>query len=306
MKVLVTGGAGFIGSNLVRALVVREHRVSVLDDFSTGLESNLENLPVTLVRGSVTDASVVAEAAQGAEAIVHLAARGSVPRSRKNPYATHDVNATGTVNVLEAARANNSHIIFSSSSSVYGSNPTSPKSESVAISPVSPYAASKAAGEMYAAAYARSFGLSVLTLRFFNVFGPGQRPDHDYAAVVPKWTWQALHGDTLVVNGDGSIIRDFTYVDDVVGILVKALDRKVTAPGPVNVAFGRPLSLRYLLGALEARLGSLQVRFGEERPGDIAHSENDPTLLNSMLPDASITDFDSALDTTVTWLRAQR
>ncbi len=306
MKVLVTGGAGFIGSNLVRALVVREHRVSVLDDFSTGLESNLENLPVTLVRGSVTDASAVAEAAEGAEAIVHLAARGSVPRSRKNPYATHDVNATGTVNVLEAARANNSHIIFSSSSSVYGSNPTSPKSESVAISPVSPYAASKAAGEMYAAAYARSFDLSVLTLRFFNVFGPGQRPDHDYAAVVPKWTWQALHGDTLVVNGDGSIIRDFTYVDDVVGILVKALDRKVTAPGPVNVAFGRPLSLRYLLGALEARLGSLQVRFGEERPGDIAHSENDPTLLNSMLPDASITDFDSALDTTVTWLRAQR
>ena len=306
MKVLVTGGAGFIGSNLVRALVVREHAVSVLDDFSTGLESNLENLPVTLVRGSMTDESVVAEAAQGVEAIVHLAARGSVPRSLKNPHATHDVNATGTVNVLEAARANNSHVIFSSSSSVYGSNPTSPKSESVAISPVSPYAASKAAGEMYAAAYARSFGLSVLTLRFFNVFGPGQRPDHDYAAVVPKWTWQALHGDTLVVNGDGSIIRDFTYVDDVVGILVKALDRKVTAPGPVNVAFGRPLSLRGLLGALEARLGSLEVRFGEERPGDITRSENDPTLLNSMLPDASITDFDSALDTTVTWLRAQR
>lgn len=306
MKVLVTGGAGFIGSNLVRALVAREHRVSVLDDLSTGLESNLENLPVTLVRGSITDESVVAEAAQGAEAIVHLAARGSVPRSLKNPHATHDVNATGTVNVLESARANNSHVIFSSSSSVYGSNPTSPKSESVPISPVSPYAASKAAGEMYAAAYARSFDLSVLTLRFFNVFGPGQRPDHDYAAVVPKWIWQALQSDTLVVNGDGSIIRDFTYVDDVVGILVEALDRRVTAPGPVNLAFGRPLSLRDLLAALEARLGSLQVRFGEERPGDIALSENDPTLLESVFPDASITDFDAALDTTINWLRAQR
>ena len=306
MRVLVTGGAGFIGSTLVRALTIHGHAVSVLDDLSTGLESNLENLPVTLVRASITDESVVAEAAQGAEAIVHLAARGSVPRSLADPQATHIVNATGTVNVLEAARSNNSHVIFSSSSSVYGANPTSPKSESVAISPVSPYAASKAAGEMYAAAYARSFDLSVLTLRFFNVFGPGQRPDHDYAAVVPKWTWQALQSDTLVVNGDGSIIRDFTYVDDVVGILVEALDRRVTAPGPVNLAFGRPLSLRDLLAALEARLGSQQVRFGEERAGDTALSENDPTLLKSVFPDASITDFDSALDTTINWLRAQR
>ena len=305
MKVLVTGGAGFIGSNLVRELVRCGHAVSVLDNLSTGLESNLEELPVQFVRGSITDLEVVQECACGASVIVHLAARGSVPRSLRDPLATHNVNATGTVNVLEAARANNSHVIFSSSSSVYGVNMTSPKSEAIPISPVSPYAASKAAGEVYAAAYARSFGIQMLTFRFFNVFGPGQRPDHDYAAVVPKWVSQALRGDTLVVNGDGSIIRDFTFVDDVVQVLLDAVERQVTAPGPVNLAFGRALSLIDLLTALEARLGTLKVRYGDVRPGDIPISENDPSLLFSLFPNAQITNFGQALDTTIQWLRSR-
>lgn len=305
MKVLVTGGAGFIGSNLVRELVRGGHSVSVLDDLSTGLESNLDGLSVEFVKGSITDQEVVEEASNGASVIVHLAARGSVPRSLQNPLATHHVNATGTVNVLEAARANNSHVIFSSSSSVYGVNMTSPKSEAIPISPVSPYAASKASAEVYASAYERSFGLSVLVFRFFNVFGPGQRPDHDYAAVVPAWVSQALRGDTLVVNGDGSIIRDFTYVGDVVQVLMNAIERQVSAPGPVNLAFGRALSLNELLAALESRLGNLKVRYGDVRPGDIPISENDPSLLFSLFPDANITDFGQALDTTIQWLRSR-
>ena len=305
MKVLVTGGAGFIGSNLAGELIRDGHAVSVLDDLSTGLESNLEGLPVEFVRGSVTDLDVVQECARGASAIVHLAARGSVPRSLQNPLATHNVNATGTVNVLEAARANNSHVVFSSSSSVYGVNMTSPKSEVIPISPVSPYAASKASGEVYAAAYARSFEVPVLVFRFFNVFGPGQRPDHDYAAVVPKWVSQALQNDILVVNGDGSIIRDFTYVDDVIQVLTDAVNRQVTAPGPVNLAFGRALSLNDLLKALEARLGTLKVRYGDVRPGDIPISENDPALLFSLFPNAQITNFGQALDTTIQWLRSR-
>ena len=305
MKVLVTGGAGFIGSNLVRELLCRGHSVDVLDDLSTGLESNLDGLPVELVKGSIVDLDVVEEASRGASAIVHLAARGSVPRSLQNPLATHHVNATGTVNVLEAARVNNSYVVFSSSSSVYGVNKTSPKSEAIPISPVSPYAASKASGEVYAAAYARSFAIPVLVFRFFNVFGPGQRPDHDYAAVVPKWVSQALSDETLVVNGDGSIVRDFTYVHDVVQVLANAIDRRVTASGPVNLAFGRALSLNDLLSALEDRLGSLKIRHGDVRPGDIPISENDPSLLFSLFPDAQITDFGEALDTTIQWLRSR-
>ena len=203
MRILVTGGAGFIGSNLVRALLARGDEVVVLDDFSTGLESNLTGLQVSLVRGSIEDALTVESAIAGCAAVVHLAARGSVPRSIEDTVATHSVNATGTLNVLQAARAANAHVLLSSSSSVYGANLALPKREAMWMQPISPYGASKMAAESYALAFQEVYGLNVLVLRLFNVYGPGQRHDHAYAAVIPKFAWSALHHDCVEVHGDG-------------------------------------------------------------------------------------------------------
>lgn len=304
MKVLVTGGAGFIGTNLVRRLLVEGHEPIAFDDFSTGLESNLSGLDVRVERGSLVDAEAVARAADGVDAIVHLAARGSVPRSVEYPVATHEVNATGTLNVLEAARRHGVQVIMSSSSSVYGANPLLPKIERTWTQPLSPYAASKLAGEGYMLGYQASYGLPTLVFRFFNVFGPWQRPDHDYAAVVPKWLWRALAGQAIEVHGDGTQTRDFTYVDSVVDVLMQALDRRITLDTPVNLAFGRQHSLLDLLGRIETLLGTtLKVDFLPPRVGDVRNSENDPALLESIFPSVEPVDLDPALERTAAWLR---
>ena len=303
MKVLVTGGAGFIGTNLVRRLLTDGHEPVVLDDFSTGLESNLSDLDVEIQRGTLVDPIVVARAAEGADAIVHLGARGSVPRSVEHPVATHDVNATGTLNVLEAGRRQGSHVIMSSSSSVYGANPMLPKIERTWTQPLSPYAASKLAGEGYMLGYQASYGLPTLVFRFFNVFGPWQRPDHDYAAVVPKWLWRAMSGQVIEVHGDGTQTRDFTYVDSVVDVLTQALDGRVSLDTPVNLAFGRRYSLLDLLERIEALVGTtVKVEFLPPRVGDVRNSENDPALLQSVFPSVEPVDLDPALGMTAAWL----
>ena len=220
MKVIVTGGAGFIGANLCRMLLVEPavETVIVIDDLSTGRRENLEGLDrVELVVGSILDSTLLARHFDGADAVVHLAARPSVPRSLADPMATHSVNATGTMNVLEAARGNGSpQVIVASSSSVYGANPALPKREDMATLPVSPYAASKLAAEAYGLSYRRSFDLPVIAFRFFNVFGPLQPADHAYAAVVPSFVSWALRGEPLQIHGDGLQTRDFTYVGNVV------------------------------------------------------------------------------------------
>jgi UDP-glucose 4-epimerase len=304
VKVLVTGGAGFIGTNLVRRLLVEGHEPIAFDDFSTGLESNLTGLDVRVERGSLVDTEAVARAADGVDAIVHLAARGSVPRSVEYPVATHEVNATGTLHVLEAARRHGVQVIMSSSSSVYGANPLLPKIERTWTQPLSPYAASKLAGEGYMLGYQASYGLPTLVFRFFNVFGPWQRPDHDYAAVVPKWLWRALAGQAIEVHGDGTQTRDFTYVDSVVDVLMQALDRRITLDTPVNLAFGRQHSLLDLLGRIETLLGTtLKVDFLPPRVGDVRNSENDPALLESIFPSVEPVDLDPALERTAAWLR---
>jgi len=304
VKVLVTGGAGFIGTNLVRRLQTQGHEPVVFDDFSTGLESNLSGLDVRVERGSLVDIDAVAGAAAGVDAIVHLAARGSVPRSVEFPVATHDVNATGTLNVLEAARRQGSYVVMSSSSSVYGANPLLPKVERTWTQPLSPYAASKLAGEGYMLGYQASYGLPTLVFRFFNVFGPWQRPDHDYAAVVPKWLWKAMRGDVIEVHGDGTQTRDFTYVDSVVDVLMQALEGRVSLDSPVNLAFGRRHSLLELLERIEGLLGvTLKVEFLPPRVGDVLNSENDPTLLRSVFPSVEPMNLDPALERTSEWLR---
>jgi UDP-glucose 4-epimerase len=307
VSIVVTGGAGFIGANLVGRLCADGERVAVVDDLSTGVVANLRDLDVTFLEGSILDPALLDRAMDGARAVVHLAARPSVPRSLTDPMASHLANATGTVEVLEAARrAGNLHVILASSSSVYGSNPTLPKHEDLAPLPLSPYAASKLATEAYALAYQESFGLPVLAFRFFNVFGPLQPAGHAYAAVVPAFIAAALAGSPLVVHGDGKQTRDFTFVDTVTEVLADALMRRVTSPGPVNLAFGTRTDLLTLIEELEAVIGRpLDAEHVETRAGDVRHSQADSSRVQELFPDVVPTALPDALRATVDWFRAQ-
>ncbi len=303
MTVLVTGGAGFIGSNLVRALSARGDDVRVLDDLSTGLASNLAGVDVTAAEGSITDPDAVATAMAGVTSVVHLAARGSVPRSVADPVGNHAANDTGTLNVLEAARAVGAHVVFSSSSSVYGINTELPKREEMWTQPMSPYGASKLAAESYLMAYRDVYGLSALALRFFNVYGPFQRPDHDYAAAIPRFAWAALKGQPITVHGDGEQTRDFTHVDAVVRVLIDAVDRRVSWDRPVNLAFGDRVSINDVVTELSRQLDRpLDVVHTEPRAGDVRHSQNDPSLLMQVFPTATPVDFPDGIASTLGWL----
>ncbi|HVC69370.1 MAG TPA: NAD-dependent epimerase/dehydratase family protein [Acidimicrobiales bacterium] len=309
MNILVTGGAGFIGANLCRALAGAEDvdRIIALDDLSSGNRQNLSGVSgVELVEGTVLDRDAVGDLVAGVDAIVHLAARPSVPRSLEDPWASHEANATGTLSVLEAARASppetRPHVVVASSSSVYGANPTLPKSEGMVALPLSPYAASKLATEAYTLAYGHSFGLDVLVFRFFNVFGPLQTAGHAYAAVVPAFISAALKGEPLTINGDGTQTRDFTYVGSVVEVLTAVLRQRLTHDTPVNLAFGSRVSLLELVEALEAVLGRpLPRRHARSRQGDVAHSQADQRLLRNLLPDTVPVDLVEGLRLTVDW-----
>ena len=268
-KVAVTGGAGFIGSNLTKRLFSEGYDVVVIDDLSTGLLSNVDQENFTFHRISITDSKSLVNALKDCETIFHLAARGSVPRSLKNPVATHEVNATGTLNVLEVARANSAHVIFSSSSSVYGRNMQLPKDESMWLGPMTPYAASKLAAEGYVQAYASSYNVSATLLRFFNVFGSRQRPDHEYAAVLPKWIWLAMQGKPIDVYGDGTASRDFTYIETVLDIAMTAMKEKVITEGAMNLAYGNRISLNETIEILKKHFPDLQVNYRENRLGDV-------------------------------------
>ena len=304
MRVAVTGGAGFIGGNLVRHLLDDGHNVAVIDDLSTGSPSNVPT-GAAMHEGSILDTQLLDRVFAGCDSIVHLAARPSVPRSIQDPVATHAANATGTLMVLEAARrVGNPHVVLASSSSVYGANPTLPKHEELMTAPFSPYAVSKQATESYAAAYQACYGLPTLAFRFFNVFGPLQAPDHDYAAVLPKFIAAALTGEPLPVYGDGLQTRDFTYVGSVIAVIADALRRQVTSPGPVNLAFGSRRSLLDVIAILEQLLGrALEVDHRDPRPGDIRDSQADSSRLEALFPDLKPVDFEEGLRLTVDWLR---
>lgn len=308
MKVVITGGAGFIGANLARRLgtIPSVDGVVALDDLSTGFRSNLDGLDhVTLIEGSILDDDALDEAFEGASAVVHLAARASVPRSIAEPMAAHEVNATGTAKVLEAARrAGGAQVIVASSSSVYGANPVLPKHEDLATMPVSPYAASKLATESYALAWGHVYDLPVLAFRFFNVFGPLQAAGHAYAAVVPVFVDAALAGRPLPVHGDGGQTRDFTFVDSVTAVIADAIVRRVSDPRPVNLAFGTRVSLLEAIAALEGVLGhEVAVDHQPPRPGDVRASQADTSRLTERFPDIEPTPFDEGLARTVAWFR---
>jgi len=308
VRVVVTGGAGFIGANLCRTLIATPDvtEVVALDDLSTGSKANLAGVSgVELVEGSILDTALLDEVVPGATAIVHLAARPSVPRSIVDPVASHEVNATGTLQVLEAARRHGGpQVVVASSSSVYGSNPTLPKREDLVPMPVSPYAVSKLATESYALAYAHSYGLPTLAFRFFNVFGPLQAPDHAYAAVIPAFLSAALAGEPLSVHGDGGQTRDFTYVGTVCSVLSDAVVRAVVNPRPVNLAFGNRVSLLEVIAMIEAILGHpVERNHTAPRAGDVRDSQADQTNLAQLFPGVSPVQLESGLVATVAWFR---
>jgi UDP-glucose 4-epimerase len=302
-KVAVTGGAGFIGSNLSKRLLSEGFDVVVIDDLSTGLLSNIDQDKSTFHQISIIDPKSLATALKDCETIFHLAARGSVPRSIKNPVATHEVNTTGTLNILEVARASGAHVVFSSSSSVYGRNMQLPKDESMWLGPMTPYAASKLAAEGYVQAYAAAYNVPTTLLRFFNVFGPRQRPDHEYAAVLPKWIWLAMQGKPLDVYGDGTASRDFTYVETVLDIAMSAMKEKVLTDGAMNLAYGNRIFLNDTIEMLKKHFPDLQVNYKENRLGDVKESQNSPSLLKSLFPAITPKPFEDALAETVEWLK---
>ena len=304
MRVLVTGAAGFIGSHVAERLAENAEVVGI-DDLSTGSTANLEGIPIRLVEGTILDPEALADAITGVDAVVHLAARPSVPRSIVDPVASHEANATGTLRVLEAARTlDDPIVIVASSSSVYGANPTLPKREDLATQPLSPYAVSKLATEQYALAWQHSYGLRTLAFRFFNVFGPRQAPGHAYAAVIPAFTHAGLTGEPLTVHGDGTQSRDFTYVGTVTDVIVDAVERGVTCTTPVNLAFGSRTNLLEVVDRLGGIIGTpLERRHVETRPGDVPHSQADNTLLRSLFPDIEPVALDDGLRDTVTWMR---
>ncbi|MEV5768974.1 NAD-dependent epimerase/dehydratase family protein [Micromonospora sp. NPDC052213] len=306
MKVVVTGGAGFIGANLVRALLDTPEVASVVavDDLSTGLLENLDGLPVPLLRGTVLDPDLLDEAFAGAASVVHLGALGSVPRSIDRPLPSHHANATGTLMVLEAARRHDvGQVIVASSSSVYGANPVLPRQEGLRPMPVSPYAVSKLAAEAYTVAYASCYSLPVLPFRFFNVFGPRQAAHHAYAAVVPRFVTAALAGQPLRVHGDGRQTRDFTYVGSVTSVIVDAVVRRVSAPDVVNLAFGARISLLEVIDELEQLLGRPLERFHEPpRPGDVRDSQADSRRLHELFPAVRPISLREGLRETVSWM----
>jgi len=305
MKVLVTGGAGFIGTNLTLNLLSSGYEVKVFDDLSTGLKANIPK-DADFVNASILEASQIDKAIKDCEVVVHLGARGSVPRSIKDPIATHNVNATGTLNVLEAARNSQCHYIFSSSSSVYGSNMILPKNEDMVLRPITPYAASKMSGEALSLGYAKSYGLAVSTFRFFNIFGPWQRPDHEYAAVLPKWISKCMKGDEIEIFGDGEQTRDFTYAGTVINVIIDCISNKILHPEPVNLAYGNNISLNKVTELLKNSFPDLKVKYLSPRAGDVLHSKNDPEFVQSLYPSVNVEKFETSLQETINWFKKSK
>ena len=273
--VLVTGGAGFIGSNLCQELANRHNRVIILDDLSIGKKKNVDQLigdKVDFAKGSVTNLPLLQNLFQGVDYVFHLAAIPSVPRSVENPLASHHVNITGTLNVLIAARDNKvEKVVYASSSSVYGDTPTLPKKEDMIPNPQSPYAVSKLAGEYYCQVFQQVYNLNTVCLRYFNVYGPRQDPDSQYAAVIPRFISRTLQGKSPIIFGDGEQTRDFTFVKDAVAANTLAMENDVT--GVFNVGTGSRITINELAKLVINIVGeNIEPIHQKPRPGDISHS----------------------------------
>jgi UDP-glucose 4-epimerase len=311
-RVLITGGAGFIGSHLAEVLCRLGAHVVVLDDLSAGHVDNL--LParahgaVEFVQSSLLDEATLARCTQGCRYVFHQAALGSVPRSVEQPRLYHEVNATGTLNVLEAARAAGvRRVMFAASSSAYGETPTLPKTESIPPQPRSPYAANKVAAEALCLAYSCSYGLDTAPLRYFNIFGPRQSPDNAYAAVIAAFAKALIAGRRPVIYGDGEQSRDFTFVDNAVHANLLAARHEGAVGGEVlNVACGRRVSVNELAHAMTDMLGrpDLAPRYEPERAGDVKHSLADLSRVSAVLGYKPVVDFERGLQATSAWYKS--
>jgi nucleoside-diphosphate-sugar epimerase len=309
MRYLVTGGAGFIGSNTVDELVRRGHSVVVLDDLSAGKEENLTEVrsKITFVKGSVTDLETVQKAMHQAEYVIHLAARTSVPRSVKDPLETNRINVEGTLNVLVAARDNKvKRIVFAASSSAYGETPTLPKVETMQPQPISPYGVSKYVGELYAYAFGRCYGLENVCVRYFNIFGPRQDPGSPYSGVLSKFVTAFLEDQPPMIYGDGEQTRDFTYVENAVQANLLACEAPSATGDVFNVGTGSRISLNETLELLRRITGKkLQAKYDPPREGDIRDSQADLTKSRTVLGYEPTVTFEEGLERTFAWYQQQ-
>src|SRR5215469_1750731 len=307
MRYLVTGGAGFIGSNTVDELVQRGHSVVVLDDFSGGKEENLAEIrnKITIIKGSITDIEVVRKAMHEAEFVLHLAARTSVPRSVKDPLETNRINVEGTLNVLVAARELRvKRVVFAASSSAYGETPTLPKVETMQPMPISPYGVTKYVGELYGQAFLKCYGLETVSLRYFNIFGPRQDPASPYSGVLAKFCTAFLEDSPPVVFGDGEQTRDFTFVDNAVYANLLACEAPNVAGKVFNVGCGERISLNQVLAALRKVTGKpLHATYDPPREADIRDSQADISEARRYLGYEPQVGFGQGLELTYGWYR---
>lgn len=316
-RVLVTGGCGFIGSNLIEALLEAGAFVTCLDDLSTGKKKNiepfLEHDNFSFIEGDIRDFETCKKAVEGCQYVSHQAALGSVPRSLKTPLLTHSVNVTGFLNMMEASRlAGVSKFVYAASSSTYGDNEALPKIESEIGRPLSPYAVTKLVNEYYAGVYKRNYGFNSIGLRYFNVFGPKQDPDGAYAAVIPKFISSLLNKESPVINGDGSFSRDYTYIDNVVqaNLLALVTDNKNALNEVYNIAYGARTSLIELVNLLKDRLLNynsdlidIQPKFGPERPGDVPHSLASIAKAKNLLGYDPEYDLEAGINKAIDWYK---
>jgi nucleoside-diphosphate-sugar epimerase len=307
---LVTGGAGFIGSNIVSSLLARGHTVRVLDNFLTGKKENLAAFAgrVELIEGDLRDANTMRRACDGVAFVIHQAALPSVPRSVADPILSNDINVTGTLNALVAARdAKVQRFVFASSSSVYGDTPELPKRETMPPRPISPYGLQKLTGETYCRLFWQLYRLPTVSLRYFNVFGPRQDPQSQYAAVIPKFVTAMLRGESPIIFGDGTQSRDFSYVENVVEANLAACRAGEAAFGNAyNIARGDRITLLEFVRLLNEILGtSIRPTFTAPRAGDILHSQADITEAMRDLKYQPGVDFREGLRRTVEWYRSR-
>jgi len=308
MRYLVTGGAGFIGSNVVDELVRRGHEVMVLDNLSSGKEENLASVrgKITLNTGSITDLAAVQAACKGADYVIHLAARTSVPRSVEDPLDTNYNNIDGTLNVLVAARdAKAKRFVYAASSAAYGETATLPKTETMQAEPISPYGVTKYVGELYAQVFGRVYALENASIRYFNVFGPRQDPSSQYSGVLSRFMLSVIEGKPLVIYGDGEQSRDFTYVANIVDETLRACEASGASGKVFNGGTGQRISLNGVVKLLERVTGrKLEVKYQPPRSGDILHSQADVSLAKKVLGYEPRVGFEEGLKKTWEWYSA--
>lgn len=309
-KYLVTGGAGFIGSNIAEELVKRGYAVRIIDNFLTGKRENISSFldKIELIEGDIRDYDACNRALEGVDFVLHQAALPSVPRSIEDPLLTTEINIKGTLNILLASReAKVKGFVFASSSSVYGDDPTLPKKEGTLGNPLSPYAISKLVGEKYCRVFSQIFGLSTVCLRYFNIFGPRQDPSSQYAAVIPNFITRMLKGESPTIFGDGEQSRDFTYISNVVEANILASRAKGVSGEVFNIACGEKTTVNSLVSNLNEILKEeISPSYDEARSGDVRHSFADISEARKMLKYEPLVPFSQGLEETIRWYRERK